>query len=302
MLAAADAVEVERVRPLLVATKPVTVRELGATLGRRVDRAWAAQLEERVPFAELWGGAVPAIVPRNALAEVTRALASTGRILGDAEWEYLARDGGTGTWVAAPDNARESALGLRGFGAPAWVEGGSGARGGGWDTYPWQDTAERLHTCAGARPSPEIDPDGRMIWLARDLPFEVEASGEPPLLDIERPPPAGPGLDALLCDLTSEDPVPWRRALGRLQKRAVDGDVALQEVVLALLAMVASHTEPVASDPLRRGRIAALAAVLADRWSPQERTLHLASAASAIERLVSDPVGEVATAARAMRG
>ena len=143
-VAAAELVDVVRVHPFLVATKPVTLRELGAKLGQRVDRSWVAQLAERVPFAELWNRSLPAIVPgmRSPMWSA-RSRKARGSLV-TRSGSTFARDGGTGIWVAAPDDTRESALGLRGFGAPAWVEGGSGARGGGWDTHPWQDGAERL--------------------------------------------------------------------------------------------------------------------------------------------------------------
>jgi hypothetical protein len=295
VLAAAGACEEATVAPFLVSRRPVAAREVPAAIRRRLAQAWQRQLAEHLPFEDLWGQPAPALVSAALLADVLGSLDDGGRLLDDREWEYLARQGGRGTWVAAPIDTREHDLGLRGLGAPAWVEGGTGARGGGWDTWPWQDRTESLHTVAGARPDPAIDGHGRFVWRARSLTLAVAPEGAPAQLDIERPADPGPELAELLRDLASDEPVPWRRALGRLHKRMASGDPVLGGIVAELLWLLDGAA--IREDAVRRARIAAFAAEVAARWTEADREAQRERCREPLAALGDDAVPEVAAAA-----
>jgi hypothetical protein len=290
--AASSPCEEAAVAPFLVSLRPVSTREVPAAHRSRLARSSHRQLAEHVPFEELWGPLDPALVPVDVLADVLGGLDDGGRLLDDRAWEYLARQGGRATWVPNPIDTDARDLGLRGFGAPAWVEGGTGARGGGWDTWPWQDLPESLHKVAGARPDPRIDSHGRYVWRARSLAIEVAPEGAPVLLDIERPADPGPGVAELLRDLAADDPVPWRRALGRLQKRAASGDATLGAIVPELLILLDDAS--IRADPLRRVRIAVFTAEGAARCTGADRD----RCRPLLAALVGDPQPEVLEALR----
>jgi hypothetical protein len=296
VLAAVGTCEEAVVAPFLVSLRPVAAREVPAAIRKRLARAWQRELAERIPFEELWGHPAPALVPAALLAEVLGSFDDGGRLLDDREWEYLARQGGRGTWVASPIDTSEHDLGLRGLGAPAWIEGGTGVRGGGWDTWPWQDRTESLHTVAGARPDLAIDGHGRFVWRARSLATAVAPEGDLAQLDIERPADPGPELAELLRDLTSDDPVPWRRALGRLHKRAASGDPAIGAIVAELLVLLGGAS--IREEAVRRARIAAFAAEIAVCWTETDREGQRERCREPLTALDGDAVPEVAEAAR----
>jgi len=103
-------------------------------------------------------------------SDAAKIVAKLGyRLLTEAEWEYVARSGGTGSWTANPGKRvgagafKRNAFGVADLGWGTWLAPAKGkkptvASAGGLRSWPWQSAAETVMVHAAYRERAELAP------------------------------------------------------------------------------------------------------------------------------------------------